>query len=120
MEVPSIKMIHIGSVSTDKYEHVFQKPNETAVLVKGDSGPSEDAIQEVNSSSNFLGGYSDDTHRKVEVESKPTNARAHLSLTSNSCSKPPFRSNLVPKTHRAKKSIVSDYREDGVIGVDMG
>jgi negative regulator of sigma E activity len=90
MEVSSIKVIHKGSVSTDKYEHVFQKPNETAVLVKSDGGPSENAVQQVNSSSNFLRGHSDDTHREVKVEPKPTNARAYLSLTSNSCSKPPI------------------------------
>jgi hypothetical protein len=90
MEVSSIKVIHKGSVSTNKYEHMFQKPNKTAVLVKSDGGPSENAVQQVNSSSNFLRSHSDDTHREVEIESKPTNTRAHLSLSSNSCSKTPI------------------------------
>jgi hypothetical protein len=65
MEVSSIKMIHKGPVATDKYEHMFQKPNETAVLVEGDRGPSENVFQEVDSSSNLFRGHSDNTHREV-------------------------------------------------------
>jgi hypothetical protein len=90
MEVSSIKMIHISSVSTNKYEHMFQKPNETAVLVKSDGSPSKNAIQQINGSSDFLRGHSDDTHGKVKIESKPTNTRTHLAFSSNSSPKTPI------------------------------
>jgi hypothetical protein len=119
MEVSSIKVIHEGPVATDKYEHMFQKPNKTAVLVEGDRGSSENAVQKVNSSSNLFRGHSDDTHREVEIEPKPADTRAHLSLSSNSRSKTPIRSNFVPNAHDTKKSIISNHGKDGVICVDV-
>jgi hypothetical protein len=119
MEVSSIKMIHEGPVATDKYEHMFQKPNKTTALVEGDRGPSENVVRKVNSSSNLFRGHSDYTHREVEIEPEPTDTRAHLSLSSNSRSKTPVCSNFVPNTHGTKKSIISNDRKDGVICVNQ-
>ena len=98
---------------------MFQKPNKTAVLVEGDRGPSENAVQKVNGSSNLFRGHSNNTHREVEIEPKPADTWAHLSFSGNSRSKTPIRSNFVPNTHSTKKSIISNDRKDGVVCVNV-
>ena len=119
MKVSSIKVIHESPVATHEYEHMFQEPNKTTVLVESDRGPSKKVVQKVNSSSNLFRGHSDNSHREAKIKPKPANAGAHLSLSYNSRSETPILGNLVPDTHGTKKSFISHDRKDGVICVNV-